>query len=794
MKSKILKTAFLEIKSRKKIFISLLFMSFLGVGFFAGIKSTSPDMKDTLESYFNDLNMMDIEVSSLNMFNDEDVSKFKEIEGVKEVEPVISFDAIATINDKRPVVKVYSNPDEINKLNLVEGRLIEGSDECVIDERIIKSNNDFTVGGYIEIEDSYNFLKTKKLKIVGIVNSPLYVSGLRGNTNISSGSIDYFLYVSKDNFNIDNKYTNIYLNVDTDEKTYDDGYLNDIVDVENRVKTIKDNVYITNRTDNPSYVSFIQDTERINNIAKIFPVIFFVVAVLISLTSMTRMVEEQRSEIGTLKALGYTKFSISLKYIIYASIASIIGGLLGIVVGVNIIPRIIYIMYNMMYTTKDLLIGYNLSISFLGLGISYICIIGATIFAIEKELKSNPAVLMRPKSPKIGKRVFLERMSFIWKRLSFTSKVTIRNIFRYKKRFLMSVIGIGGCTSLIFAGFALKYSVSKLLPSQYEDIFLYDIEAISASVTGLGEEDFEKIEENKDITEYQKLFLQSVTASKENLTSDETHMMVFDDSLVDSFINLRDSASKETLSLDSGVIITEKLSNLLNVKVGDDITLTSVDNLEKNVKVSGIAENYLYHYIYMSRDTYEDIYGDSPLVNALLINTIYDEEESQKLVAEQILNNNNFAQVIVTKTSANIMNDTMENMNYVVLVLIVSAGILAFSVLYNLANVNISERIRELATIKVLGFYDKEVHNYVEKETTLLTAIGIVLGIIMGYFLSFAIIKTCELDIMVLPINFSIDCYIYSIIITIIFTLCISFLTYFNLKKINMIESLKSVE
>ncbi len=791
MKLKLLKTAFLEIKARKKIFISLLFMSFLGVGFFAGIKATSPDMKNTLESYFNDLNIYDIEMTS-SMFTTQDKDEILKIEGVKDVELGLSYDDIATYDDKNPVVKIYSILDDMNQLNLVDGRMPENYDECVIDEKILTNDTDFSIGNYIEVTDRYNLLKTKKLKVVGIVNSPLYISTVRGNTNLASGTIDYFLYIPKDNFLSNNIYTNMYITIDSNKATYSNSYIKQVNNIENQIKEIYNNISITNRTENTGYISFIQDTERINNISKIFPIIFFVVAVLISLTSMTRMVEEQRVEIGTLKAIGYNSFDIASKYVIYASIASIVGGIVGIIVGVNLIPRLIYIMYDMMYTTKPLMISYNVDYSFFGLFLSYICIIGATIYAIIKELKNNPAVLMRPKAPKIGKRVLLERISFIWEKLSFTSKVTVRNIFRYKKRFLMTIIGIAGCTALIFSGFALKDSVSSILPSQYGNIFLYDIEAISFK--SLNDNELEKLNDNEAITDYKKIMTQSLTIQNKDVSVDETYLMVFESSDIDDFIKVKDSKNSKKISVNDGVIITNKLAELLDVKIGDEIEIINSNDKKVKITIENICENYLYHYVYMTEDIYKKIYDEEASFNAVLINTIYNDESSQKKVAEEILRDNNFAQVIVTKTTANLMNDTMKNLNYVVLVLIVSAGILAFSVLYNLSNVNISERIRELSTIKVLGFYDREVHNYVEKETILLTIIGIFIGLFFGYFLSFAIIETCELDIMVIPIDFSINCYIYSVIITIIFTVIISIFTYFNLKKINMIESLKSIE
>ncbi len=791
MKFKLLKTAFLEIKARKKIFISLVFMSLLGVGFFAGIKATSPSMKNTLESYFNDLNTYDIELTS-TAFTSIDKDNILEIDGIENVELGISYDDIVTYDDNKPVVRIYSILEDINQLNLVDGRMPENYDECVIDEKILINDPKFSIGDYIEITDNYNLLKSKKVKVVGIVNSSLYLSSVRGNTNLASGTIDYFLYMPKDNFAHDNIYTNMYITIDSNKETYSNAYLKEVNNIENKISQIYDNAYITNRTENTGYISFIQDTERIDNIAKIFPVIFFVVAVLISLTSMTRMVEEQRVEIGTLKAMGYSSFDIASKYVIYASIASVIGGIVGIIIGVNLIPRLIYSMYEIMYTTKKLMVSYNLSFSFFGLLLSYFCIIGATIYATVKELKNNPAVLMRPKAPKIGKRVLLERISIIWNKLSFTSKVTVRNIFRYKKRFLMTIIGIAGCTALIFSGFALKESVSSLLPSQYGNIFQYDIEAIS--LNRLNDNELENLEKNNDITDYKKIMTQTLTVQKNDNEVDETYLMVFENLDIDNFIKIKNSKSNKKISINDGVIITNKLAELLDVEIGDEIEIINSSDKKVKVKINNICENYLYHYVYMSQDIYKYIYDEEPSFNAVLINTIYDEEDSQKKVAEEILKDNVFAQAIVTKTTANLFNDIMENLNYVVVVLIISAAILAFSVLYNLSNVNISERIRELATIKVLGFYDHEVHNYVEKESILLTIIGIFIGLILGYFLSFAIIETCELDIMVIPVDFSINCYVYSIIITIIFTIIISVFSYFNLKKINMIESLKSIE
>ena len=790
MCTKLLKTAFLEIKSRKKIFISILFMAFLGVGFFAGIKATAPSMKKTLESYFNDTDTFDIEISSSSGINDDLLKDIKKINNVVSVEPMISFDSIGLYKDYKPVIKVFNLSNSVNTVNLVSGRLPLNSEECVIDATF-KENESFVLGDYIEIIDHNNILQNKKMKIVGLVNSSLYISSLRGSTNLSNGNIDYFMYIPSNNFII-NSFNYLSLTIDSDNERYTDSYKSDLNKVIADIKSYDDTLYLSTIYDNVGYSNFIQDTERIDNIAKIFPIIFFVVAVLISLTSMTRMVEEQRIEIGTLKSLGYSGIHISLKYIIYASIATIVGGIFGIIVGVNLIPRIINMMYQMMYTTKELIIDYNIFFSLFGLLIAYLCINGATIYVIVRELKNSPSVLMRPKVIKGGKRVFLEKIGFIWKHINFTNKVTIRNLFRYKKRFLMTILGVAGCTSLIFAGFGLKESVSSLLHMQYDETFVYDVEASVA--TFLNDDDLAYIKNISEIDNYKIVGMERVNTSNNDLVVEDVSLITmsnFDD--IDNYINIIDYELSKKLSLDDdGIIITEKLSKLLDVKVGDTISVKNYNNNIASVIIKGISKNYLYHYIYMSRDTYFNLFNINSVDNTLLVNT--KDDINSDIIVQEMLKNSNFARVVSTDYIASMMDDTMENLNYVVWVLIVSAGILAFCVLYNLANVNISERKRELATIKVLGFYDKEVYNYVEKETTILTILGIVLGLIMGNFLSIIIIKTCELDMMMFPINYSFECYLYSILITIFFTVIVNITVYFSLKKIDMIESLKSVE
>lgn len=555
--------------------------------------------------------------------------------------------------------------------------------------------------------------------------------------------------------------------------------------------------YILDRNANAGYVSFIQDTKAIENIAKVFPVVFFLVAALISLTSMTRMVEEQRTQIGTLKALGYNNFQITKKYIIYASLACIVGGILGMCVGFVLLPKVLWALYGMMYQITDVCISFRFSIAILGLVLISVCIVGATIYTALKELKNTPSVLMRPKAPKSGNRVFLEKIPFIWKRLNFSNKVTVRNLFRYKKRFYMTIIGILGCTALILTGFGIKDSVSKILPNQFENVFCYDFQ-ITLKDSLSQEEKAQIINEINNDTRIEKSAKTYMTSGEliNNNKSEDVQIIVPEDELaLEGIININDVKTHEKITLkDNEICITDKVAQLLEVKKGDTIVLKNADDIEKEIKISDIVENYVSHYIFMNKTTYEQLYQENYDSNVLLTKHVELTEEETNKLATEIMYRKEVSAVTNISSLADSIQDMMSLLNYVVVILIVAAGLLAFVVLYNLANVNISERIRELATIKVLGFYDKEVYTYVKKETIILTIIGIILGLGAGYLLNYYILGTCEINMLrftkiVDPIS-----YVYAAGITIIFTIIVNIATYFSLKKINMIESLKSIE
>lgn len=1072
LKKALLKDIFKEIIKSYKRFISILLMALLGVGFFAGLRASSPDMVDSIDSYYKAQNVYDIEVISTLGLTNQDIEAISKIENVKNVYGTYSKDGLIKTEDKEKVSKILC-VEEVNKPVLIEGNLPQNIDECVVEKNLLKKLEK-NIGDYIEIEpekkdeEETEFLKNKKLKIVGVVESPLYISRERGNTKLGTGVIDYYIYINKENVNSE-VYTEIYVNLEESDKyqTASNKYEEYVLETKEKIEEIKeerenaryqelidkaneeiakaeeefntekqngenkiqeaeneinngkkeienaemtlsnneskaknefanaekkienaktevaknalklnnqkieaeqqfaeaesqktelqntlDNInmaikltdnnilekqkelekvtteeekekinqeiaklqetkkvyeenskatqagiteinnqieqgkkelenaqiqidnakseiekqeatleqtksstnaqlasarnkienskkeienaeielqkskdefnskieeaegklidakekvkeiekakwYIFDRKQNSGYSSYIQDTESVENISIVFPIVFFAIAALVSLTSMTRMVEEQRQELGTLKSLGYNKFHIMLKYIIYSSLACIIGGVIGMNIGFQLLPRIIWEMYSMMYTLPKFIVSFNHQYSSIGLGLIYICIVGATLCSIIKELRETPANLLRPKAPKYGKRVLLERINFIWKRLNFSQKVTIRNIFRYKKRFLMTIIGILGCTSLILAGFGIKDSISSLLPNQYEKIFTYDMQV--ALKTSLSNDQINEyintLKAKEEINEIAETYMETGTASKDDKAEDIQIVIPKDQQELEKMIKIVDVEEEKNIELSKeGIVITDKLAELINAKKGDTIKITTADEEEKEIKVVAIAENYISHYVYMSKELYQEIFGKEYSTNVLLIKDNNLDESQEEVLMKELVGKNEVSTVLLTSTTMKTLDDTMNSLNYVVIILIVSAGLLAFVVLYNLANVNISERIRELATIKVLGFYDKEVYNYVSRETLILTIIGIALGLIGGYFLNFYILGTCEIDLLrfekvIYPIS-----YVYSVVITLIFSLIVNIATYFALKKIDMIGSLKSIE
>ncbi|MBW4828253.1 MAG: FtsX-like permease family protein [Clostridiaceae bacterium] len=567
---------------------------------------------------------------------------------------------------------------------------------------------------------------------------------------------------------------------------------------EEELKNIKDPAwYVINRNQTLEFIDYGMAADRIDAIAQVFPVFFFLIAALVSLTTMTRMVDEQRTYIGTLKALGYGKFSISLKYILYAGFASISGSIVGVLIGFKVFPTIIFNAYRIMYTMSPIVTTFNWYYAFISIAFAVLTTTLAAWISCYRELKETPALLMRPKVQKSGKRIFLERIKCIWSRMNFSQKVTARNLIRYKKRLFMTVLGVGGCTALMLAGFGLKDSTVDIATKQFDEIYQYDM--VLGLKKGVESRKLVKLvdtmEKDKDITDFMLIKEQNIDVAVKNEKKNAFLVVPEDIKKLEDFIILKSRITQEKVPLtNDGVILTEKLAKMLQIDIGDEISIIDEENNKINVKVKGIAENYVSHYVYMSPKLFEKVYGEKVRYKEFLTNTRDSSEEFENKLSKRLLKNSEVSSTTFITGTSNSFKDTIGSLNYVVLVLIISAGALAFVVLYNLTNVNVSERLREIATIKVLGFYDNEVSAYVYRENTILTIIGIVVGLVMGVFLHRFIIITGEIDYMMFARNIKPISYIYSTILTIIFAVLVSFAMHFKLKGIKMVESLKSVE
>lgn len=555
--------------------------------------------------------------------------------------------------------------------------------------------------------------------------------------------------------------------------------------------------YFFDRTDNQGYLGYKDSINCLGNIASVLPIFFFLVAILICLTTMTRMVEENRLEIGTLKALGYKDLEISWKYIIYASIASISGCIIGILIGSTALPKIISNAYGSIYTVPKIILYYYPSYIIQSVVISVLCTVGAALFVIKVELKDKPANLMRPKAPKIGKKILLERITPLWRRLSFNHKVTLRNIFRYKQRMIMTVLGIAGCMALLVTGFGLKDSNAGMVDKEFNKVWKY--EAMVMVNENSNDEDTKKynytLEQLNGYEDSINIHQESVTFNKEGINKQTAFLYVPENvEKFDNFILLDDRVSGEKYRINnSGVIISEKLAKLLGVSVNDTIILNDKDNNSNEVKVDNITENYVSHYIYMSPEYYKDIFEKEPIYNAQFINFTSDKEEDNE-ISSKLLECNNVTNVTLKSQIQKTTEDSNDSMNLVMVVIIMAAGSLAFVVLYNLNNINVSERIRELSTIKVLGFFNNEVTMYISRENIILTLIGVATGSVLGKILHTFIINTAETDTMMMYPNISVSSYIFSALLTILFSVIVMILMHIKLKKVNMIDALKSNE
>ena len=542
--------------------------------------------------------------------------------------------------------------------------------------------------------------------------------------------------------------------------------------------------YLFNREDNSGYTTFLESATKIDSIAAVFPLFFIAVAFLMCLNTMTRMIEEERTEIGIFTSLGISNFQIIFSYIFYVLIATIIGLLIGLSIGYTVVPHVLYNVYTQAYVIPGLKTYVNIPIC---ISIIEVCVITmslVTFIAVTAKFKNSPANLLRPASPKSGRKVLLEKINFLWKRISFSWKVTIRNLFRYKKRIIMTLIGISGCTALLLTGFGIKDSISEIVEIQYGEIEKYDALAVLDNpVTEESSEINEFLSQNS-ISNPLYAHMETLTFAANNKNID-VYSLAFATNSIDKYFNLKDLDGNNLELNDEGAIITEKIAKILNVNIGDTITLRDNNNEIYVIKISGISKNYINNYVYMNTNYYNLVFGD------ISYNTIIANIGNK---GDTLMSSDYFSNIQYTEDNMSMLQDIFDSMNNIVFLIIGFSSVLAITVLYNLTTINISERVREIATLKVLGFNDKEISMYVYRETIILTIFGIIIGLLLGIGLNAFVLTVAETDEIIFAKEIHYLSYILAIIIMIIFTIVVQIITNFILKKINMIDSLKSVE
>ena len=904
----------------------------LGVGFFAGIKATSPSMYSLAETYYSENKLMDYRVISAVGFTEDDISEIEKLDGVESVMPSYYYDASLSADEGGQLIhlisvpKKYKKNDELNTLVTLEGKLPEKTDEIAVEGAGFSGSSHQTgdtikfaeLAGDAKVSDS---LKSLSYKVVGKVQSPLYISYQRGKTKIGDGKLDEYMYINSSSFKIE-KYNEVYIKADFSDKyspfsdEYDDKsdelkkeiekvaesrtkvfktetlkkardelekgkkeYEKQKSDTEKKLakakkeideseaalsaqaalaetayaaqadygnanqllaqleagkaeyeknkkeadkklaeaeKKLKDGEkelkktekklnsmsksvwYVRNRDDNPGYDTFTQNADRLDAVASVFPLFFLLVAILVCVTTMTRLIEEKRTEIATFKALGYGNASIIAKFVIYSLIAGVTGSVIGTAIGVATLPFIIYNAYKIMYYIGDITLVLNVPIILMGILAAILCTTAVSIIVCAKSLRLKPAQAMRPKAPKPGKRILLERITPLWKHMSFTAKLTARNLFRYKARLCMTVIGVAGCTALIVAAFGLLNSFDPLTEVQFGEVFHYD--AVVVPKDGGSEKQLDylvkKAEKDEDVKRAMLCMQEEITidAHGKHYSAPLTINVFSDTAHFDEIVHLQERESKNPLTLDdSGVMINEKYAATNKLKVGDTVKIKGKIGTAE-AKIAGIYEQYINNYLYMTPKLYHELFKKQPVYNMLCVSLDEAKGDRADNFSSQMLSDNRIVAVTFMAEKITEFKNMLNSLNMVVLVMIVCAAALAFVVLYNLTNINIAERVREIATFKVLGFYNRETSSFIYKENIILTLMGIAVGLGLGILLTGFIVRTVEIDNVMFGREIYLTSYLYAAGLTMLFSLLVNGVMSFKIKAVNMVESLKSVE
>lgn len=846
MKTAVWKNFYREIRQYPGRFLSILFIVILGVSFLSGVRACEPDMQQSLTAYMNRHKYMDVKIQSTLGLTDVDVKAARQTDGISAAEGAYSADVLSDSGNRTQVVRVMSTVRGMNSFTVKSGRLPRRQNECLVDAELAKERH-LSIGDKIHIYSGTKDKLSKSLKystftVTGTGSSPAYLTDDRGSTTLGNGTVDGFIAVKPSAFSM-STYSAVYCRVKGAEK-----YTTGSAVYKEKVRAAQKNLrkmaasrcrirlnelkqqavqtvqaaypgidpisagaiaqeqlkslgtgkwYVQGREQDQAYAEYLQNAERIAAIGKVFPLIFFLVAALVSLTAMTRMVEEEREQIGLMEALGYGRGVIIRKFAGYSLLATVTGSIAGVLIGEKMLPYIIINAYRNQFVNMDqTVIPYEWKFSLLAAFAAVLCNLLATFWACGHLLKEVPSQLMRPEAPKNGSRIWLERITPLWKRLSFSSKATLRNIFRYKKRLFMTIIGIGGCTALLLTGFGIRDAVTEISVNQSGRVQKYDAQLlINPDASASSKASLSRTLKNvPEIGSTEKLYQDSVTLKKDGESYSGYVIVPENPGKLHQFIDLHDRVSGEKYHLnDRSVILTEKAASLLNVKKGSQVTLKLNAGTTVRARVGAIAENYVLHYVYISPAYYKQLTGKSAESNSILLNW-KGKNIHEKSISNKLLRNGAVSQISLTSSAEKAMKKTVDLLRTVVGVLSGAAAMLAFVVMFNLNSISITERRRELATLKVLGFYDGEVSMYIFRENIILTGISIVLGLFLGVWLKTFIMSTAETNDLMFGRTVAGSSFLLAALLTVVFALIVNGISSISMRRIDMIESLKSVE
>ena len=806
--------------------MALLLIVALSVGFFAGLKITQDAMTAVCDDYLSEQNFYDYRLISTAGFTEEDLQALSELSFIGSAEGTHSVDALVSGEDGDEPFKLLALPDEVNLPSLTAGRMPESTEECLADAHAFDEED---IGSTIRISDENDAVvlsqfSGKEFTITGLVHSPLYLNTDRGSTGLGNGSLSGFLYLPEENFTAE-VYTEICLTLVEKAPAYSEEYDDLISRYEDEVMAecekqtaqrfrmteastgMTPEIYILTRGENAGYVSFENDTSILSGVADIFPVFFILIAILVCITTMTRMVDEERTQIGVLKAMGYSRAAVTAKYLLYAGSATLIGWAVGFFAGTWGLPRVFWYAYSALYGFAPMSYLFRPSLAFLTLAVALAGILGSTWLSCRRELSGQPAELIRPRSAKEGKRILLERIAPLWKRLSFLQKVTLRNMFRYKKRLLMMLIGISCCTGLIVTAFGVRDSMIHVGSLQYENVQKYDIEASLSD--GSQQEAISNLENTEGVGDLlvcseERADLYGGTDGGSSTAEDSgqknmnsVNLYSFEDSgRFQEFWDLHNAEGDVAFPAEGEAAVSQKIADRLSLSAGDTFEIRLTDGSSSRLTVGGIFDSYIENFVILSSETYEEAFG-SRMVNTVLITAEAAAENGDSDIlslSEKVASTEGVSGVARLSDTQKRVDDALSCLNYIIWLIVLFSGALAFIVIFNLTNINLAERSREIATVEVLGFYPEETESYVLRENLVLSVIAGLIGLPLGTLFHRIVMNRIDIESMSFDVRITAVSYVLALICTVLFAVIINLFMRRQIGKIQMTESLKAVE